>query len=922
MTDDLVGRDAELAVLLGLLEGEAGQVAVVAGDPGLGKTRLLGELRRHAERRRLQVVAARSAVAEREMPYALLRSALGPLLAARPQLWEAVPAELAVVLAEAGRDADTRWTRHRLSEAVRRLLAAAGGAGLVLCLDDVHWADLASVEVLSYLLRAPASPPLLLALSYRPRQLPAQLRGALEEVPWRSVVSLGPLSPDSVAALVGPGQTEVHVAAAGNPQYLLALACRAGHDDRGCGLMATLRAELDALPADVRLVARAAAVCGGPLDVDLLVDVCGLPALDVISALDALADADLVRADKSARLAIRHPVVARAVYEAAGPAWRRAAHARCAAALGRAGAPLPGQAHHLRLGARPGDSAAARLLERAADEAVWRDPTAALGWYDAATRTAPAADVTTGQRLAAARARTLALAGRLAESRAALHSALEALPAGHLLRPGTVVLAARMEHLLGSHEQAVGLLQRELADGASAPELLLELATGLLALGRWEDARAEARAAVVAGRQHDRALRAAAGGMLALAEYAAGSLTAACAAAEGAALLLDSLNDAELAGRLEAAVWLGWAEMFLARYPAALRHQERALRLARHRGPVPLLVHLLVGQSNTHRAVGQLEPARCCAQEAREVALLTGSPYLLTMALCTLAGTSTWLGDLEAAQRLGQLAVDSARGRADWLSALALAALAQARLAAGRAQGCQELLVGACGGPDLLLLDRSSRPQWYAMLTRAALATGDPVAAKDWAERARVTAAALSGQLPSPRAYALLAEAEVLLFQGAAAAAAQTAEEAAQRFAAAGNILEAARGQLLVGRSHAQAGARRLALEFLAGAEEVFARCGARALRAEAVREQRRLGHRVTAPPTASVPEGTLTARERGVAELVADGRTNREIARQLFLSEKTVERHLSHLFHKLQVTSRAAVAARVSAGEGGAARG
>jgi DNA-binding CsgD family transcriptional regulator len=95
-------------------------------------------------------------------------------------------------------------------------------------------------------------------------------------------------------------------------------------------------------------------------------------------------------------------------------------------------------------------------------------------------------------------------------------------------------------------------------------------------------------------------------------------------------------------------------------------------------------------------------------------------------------------------------------------------------------------------------------------------------------------------------------------------------------------------------------------------AEEELAGYGADRLRAEAVRDLRRLGVRVAGRQRrGAAGEGlaTLSGREREIAELVALGHTNREIAAQLFVSEKTVEGHLRNVFAKLDVSARAAVA-------------
>jgi DNA-binding NarL/FixJ family response regulator len=88
-----------------------------------------------------------------------------------------------------------------------------------------------------------------------------------------------------------------------------------------------------------------------------------------------------------------------------------------------------------------------------------------------------------------------------------------------------------------------------------------------------------------------------------------------------------------------------------------------------------------------------------------------------------------------------------------------------------------------------------------------------------------------------------------------------------------------------------------------------LADCGARGFRDQAVRSLRRLGRRVPGV-RAGAGLGSLTRREHQIAELLSEGKTNRQLAEQLFLSEKTVETHLSHIFAKLGVSSRTAAAA------------
>ncbi len=936
MTERLVGRDRELAAVEAVLPPAGGQqrrVVELTGDPGAGKTRLLDEVLRRAAGRGLLVLHGRGSPATADLPYALVCDAVAHASVAEPRL-----AELGRMLdpgaagAPAGDDS-APWSRYRLWARVGALLdELADERGLLLALDDVHDADSASRELLVALIRQAGGAPVVLLLADRPRQLHPQLATAIDQAASHLRVPLPPLREEDAAellpALPADERRRVWTHSGGNPLYLLTLARRAASPDGSVAgapdrdpLRTRIAAEIAGLPGSAQAVAHAAAVLGDPVDVAMLAYVSGLAEPVVAAALDDLAAADVLRSTPDG-LRFRHPLVAAAAAAGAGPAWRAAAHARAAAAYGRAGGPLPIQAHHVVRSARRRDRAAVDVLERAAEQALHRAPVSAEAWYAAARRVAPADDEPLLRRLDVAHATALGLAGRLLDSRALLHAVLPRLPAGDPLRQRAVAAAARTEHLLGSHEAAAALLRRELHTsrpdgGHSDHQLLVELAAAEVLAGRWEPALAAARAAK-AGPGADPATSAAAAGVAALALFTAGSVAEARQAALAATAEVDGLGDDEIAGRLDSVVWLGWVQMFLGEGPTALRLQRRALGLARDRGLALLHVHLLVGQGSAHKWLGELPDALRCFTEAEQVARLVGSEHLEAMAATMIARAWTWLGDATAAERWGERAVGLASRRDDWLSRVAPAVLAQARLEAGRPDGVAEAVVAAGGGVDLPAFDVMSRMDWYHMLARAAAASDDPVAAKGWAERAMAGARDSAGDLPAAKAYALLAEAEAQLAAGAADAAVERALEARRGLAAAGNRLDAARADLLAGRALATTGARPAALDVLGRAHLAFDECSAAALREQAARELRRLGRRVASRPAASRPAVVrsvprLTPREAEVARLVMEGRTNRAIARALSLSEKTVERHLGHIFVKLGVSSRAALAAAVA---------
>jgi DNA-binding NarL/FixJ family response regulator len=153
------------------------------------------------------------------------------------------------------------------------------------------------------------------------------------------------------------------------------------------------------------------------------------------------------------------------------------------------------------------------------------------------------------------------------------------------------------------------------------------------------------------------------------------------------------------------------------------------------------------------------------------------------------------------------------------------------------------------------------------------------------------------------------------LAHGNARSALEQAERAVRRADSAGAAVQAARARIVAGRAAAGAGDVESAATWLERAESELAAMGALRFRDEAARELRRLGRRVGARHRrAGGGSGlaSLSGREREIAGLVARGRTNRQIASELFLSEKTIESHLSKVFSKLGVSGRVAVAEAV----------
>jgi DNA-binding CsgD family transcriptional regulator len=194
-------------------------------------------------------------------------------------------------------------------------------------------------------------------------------------------------------------------------------------------------------------------------------------------------------------------------------------------------------------------------------------------------------------------------------------------------------------------------------------------------------------------------------------------------------------------------------------------------------------------------------------------------------------------------------------------------------------------------------------------------------------EQAQAAAAGAQGSaeavgLRSARAMALRASAAVSLAGGDAARAAQQALRAADLADIVGMPVEAALARTVAGAALAELGDRDRALTELERAAAELDRCGAVRYRDAAQRELRQLGqhiHRRTRPGDSDSGVGALTGRELEIAHLIVDRKTNAEIARELFLSKKTVETHVRNMFRKLDANSRVEIARAVEAAERGA---
>jgi ATP/maltotriose-dependent transcriptional regulator MalT len=939
-----VGRRRELAALDAALDGMRRPRAswlAVSGEPGIGKTRLLGELAERAQGRRYPVFVGRGAELERELPFAVWIDALDDHVASlgTPRLESLLGervAELARVLPAAGSAPpgglqDERFHAYRAVRALLQQLAMR--TPLVLVLDDVHWADDASLELIAHLLRRPPQAPVLVALAFRTGQVPGSVLAALEAAGRDGLtaeIQLGPLTEDEAEALLGAdlpaaSRPSLYQQSGGNPFYIQELARVppaapvVGEAEAGGvppAVAAALGQEVDGLSERGRLLGWGAAVAGEPFDLELAGAAAGLAEDEALAAIDDLLGANVaVATDLPRRYRFRHPLVRRAVYDTAGEAWRVGAHARAAAALAERPGTLLARAHHVEHSAAVGDDAAAALLEQAGHAAAARAPAVAARWFESALRLLPTDDAGRRLGLLVPLATSLASTGRLERALETLSEALALVPAELAdLRVRLVAACAACENLLGRHAAAHARLLTALegfedTETTAAATLHAELAVDALYDSDFEPMRDwAARAAATAEAAGDAGLEALARGLLCFAAYALGDAETAEAARVRAGELLDGLPDELLAMRVEAAYYLGFAEHFCERYDDAIRHLRRGIGVARAAGQGQFVVPMMIGLAHALELRGRLAEAAEQSEAAVEAARLAGNRQAVGWALVAEAFTAGSRGEVEKARAAAEEALALLEGLDE--SVLTRATHAHVGvlwLDIGEPRRCVEQM-RAAGMPDFPLIEPGRRAWLYAVLAQAELALGDRAAAEAWADRSEATAFGLG--LPLAETWALFARAALALDDDPARAA-ELAVDAAERAETVHAALAAARCRILAGVALERAGDRDEGLRQLTQAESELSALGAARHRDEAARELRRLGQRVPARQRRGGGEGldVLSGREREIAELVALGRTNREIGAELFLSEKTIEGHLTRVFAKLGVSSRAEVA-------------
>ena len=908
MANDLVSRDVELAAIEAFLERPAGGVAalVIEGAVGIGKTTLWEAGVANARDRGFAVLTSRPAEAERALANVGLQDLLGEVprdaLASLP-----LPQRRAFLTAVRMEDeAEGPVDPRAVGLAVLSLLQhVAGGAPLVVAIDDDQWLDSSSAATLAFALRRIRGQSVRLLLARRSGE---EASAPLEEtidVPDLIRLTVGPMSVGGLQSLCSDrlgyvprraALVQLHEASGGNPFYALELA-RAHRPDKDTdpagpmlvppSLERLLRTRLTSLDrAGQQALLLVAAL--GRLPVALQ-EPLGLAMGDI----DAARAARIVELDGST-IRFTHPMLASVIYQDAAPHERRAAHQRLATAVQD---PVQ-RARHLALGTELPSDAVAGSLETAAGIARDRGlPLAAADLAAHALRLTPATAEEDRERRTLLAARAY-LAGGETNRAKSMADELIATAVTRRARAEALLLRAEMD----PPGPAIPRLEEALEAARGFADLEASIHGRLGFYGRfirgmeWSHGHAEAMLAI-ADRLGNDSLRVEALVTLASIEYDLGDP--------------DALDQAQLAYRL--------AESLDEDGPRA-----EATRV---------VAHLLTWSGETARARAWLEPHIAEFSDRNELVRAELIWYLGMVELFNgrwslaldLAEESNAILSLDNEDSPGDhylpAVVALRRGNIVEARAHAERALSQpdrefledftailgaCELAAGSVRSAIELFERAEQVADARGMLQPGWRYWRPDLIGALLQVGRV----DDAERVlgawEVDARRLN--LRAVLAAAVRCRGLLSAARGDVAAATELFRRAIEMFDALADPFWRARTLLDLGTVLLRARLKREARAALEAARDGFDALWAPTWSANAAAELGRIGGRTR-------HEG-LSPSERRVAELVAAGRTNHEVATELFLSERTVASHLSNAYAKLGIRSRTELGPRMARDE------
>ncbi|MFL5820396.1 MAG: LuxR C-terminal-related transcriptional regulator [Solirubrobacteraceae bacterium] len=941
----LLEREEDLAAIddrIGQAIAGEGSLLIFEGPAGIGKTELLAAGRRRAAAQDIEVLAARSGELERSFGFGVVRQLFEPPVmrasaARRRSLLAGAAAGAAPVLglearethpaAEVSSPDSALGFQHGLYWLAANL---AEQAPLLISVDDVHWADAASLRWLLYLVRRLEGLPIVAIMATRPGEPGSQteLLSRLAAEPRATTRRPAALSPLGTARLVratlgDEAEPEFcsacHEAARGNPFVVRALADAIREDAipptataaahiRDVGPQTVSRsvmARLARLPGGAAELSRAVAVLGTGAELHEAASLADLDETAAVEAADALSAAAILAPGRP--LDFVHPVVRTAIYAEIPEAERAHMHARAARLLsGLGGQPERVAAHLLAADPRADPWVISVLCDAARDSLARGAPDGAVAYLRRAIREP------------APRETRLDLLQRLlpAAMRAVDLTAFDDLGGDPLEE-----LAADPEALLACGSQIATALytagepERGTEVWEAAIETALErgriaLAIGLeLELINWRQlvpSQARARLQPYVDRIES--------GTLAEARSAA-------AEAWWATLIGDRTADeaAQLAERALAheGVWRDQIEIPLVLAEALLvlirsdklalaeRPIERWVAEARGRGSYPSLVMGSYVRASLSYAGGSVARAESEARSVVETARRGDFVLLMPLWIALLVEVLIERGDPDAAdEEFEKTGLTGEIPDTYWFGPL-LFSRGRLRLAQSRTrEGLGDLLEHGRRYERDGILNPAGYGQWAstAALGLAAVGESDKARslveveldrAKGWGTPGPIgTAMGTLGLLAGgQKGIALLREAVAVLEPSSAK-------------------LHHARVRTYLGAALRRQGQRSEAREVLEEALDLAHRCGAIALADHARQELAATGARPRKPIRTGAD--ALTASERRVSQMAAEGLANKEIAQTLFVTVKTVETHLGHAYQKLNISSRSELPARL----------
>ena len=928
----LLDRDAELGELgrrIAAARSGSGRVIVVEGPAGIGKSTLLTAAGRAASADGAIVLWARCSPLEEHAAWGTARQLFEPLRTKAE--WDDLTvgaARLAerALAPEGGGPAPAGDAMHAAARGLVWLVNNLGErAPAVLVIDDVHWADAPSLRWLALLARSlgelrvgvlcavragePAAAPDLLA----------ELLASAPEPPVRPR-TLGPVATETLVRQRLPAASAgfthaCHAVTGGNPFLLGALLTQLVADgavpsDDTAARLGTFGSEqvarvierqLAHLP-DGAALARAVAVLGPGAPLRHAAELAGLKLYQAADAADALRAAGVL--DDTPGLTLAHPLIAGTLYTRMPAGARARRHAEAAALLVRERAEPERVALHLLRTEPAGERATVRTLRDAAQRATARGaPQTAATYLRRALAEPP---TTAGEEAGVELELALVLAGFLdSDAFELLHKAVAT--ADTPVQRGTIALAGARACGLGGHFGTAISLSRGGLEGGGAipPQLHARLEAELIA-----DAWLQA-ATVPEARER---LRRTAASPPPLALWRINEAWEAVADARPASEALGLLTSAIHAGAFlddPDSVLRTLAKILLiacGELDEARGHCAELIEMARPRGWLIALAHGCFMRAMALVQAGEIRDAEADGRLALEIKLTHSPPEALIWGVFPLVDALTELGEFADAEAvLGTTGYLGDPPPGAFAAPLLLETRARLRIAQHRHADAHGDLLAAGERWVELGIRHPGLGAWRVHLTEVLAAQGELDAARELAEEHLALAEQVD--LPGPRGAGLRALARVVEREDAI----HLLEQAVDLLADSPAQLEHARALVDLGAALHRVNRRADARVPLRRALELAERGGMQVLGARTRHELHAVGARPRRPALSGID--SLTPAEHRIATLAARGHSNPEIAQQLYITRRTVETHLTHIFQKLGVSTRGDLGTRFAGG-------